>query len=172
MRSLGWTEEGRRLIQEAREKGICVSCGRRSKSKLPLGSARRRIACRPSCANEFYEQHYRSWATAKRAVLKRVRTRFAGAIRCERCGHPPREIERRQPVEWMKGVYFTTYRHPGYEFDHIVEVAAGGDTQDPANIQLLCLSCHKRKTARFLRRKTPSGLPPLMLPLETFSRVS
>ena len=33
------------------------------------------------------------------------------------------------------------------ELDHIVNVARGG-TDDPANLQILCRSCHAAKTAR------------------------
>lgn len=159
MESKGWTQEGRRLIEEARGKGVCVGCGRPSRSKLPLGSARRRIACGPICANRFYETYYQSWTTTKRAVTRRVRERF-GEIRCELCGGKPQEISKRVRAEKGTWSYAWTYHHPGYEYDHIVEIAAGGDAQDVNNVQLLCLRCHRRKTRRFVRTHTPAQAKP------------
>lgn len=168
--SRGWTGKGKALRERARAEGVCAQCGRKLRSKYPVGDERRYLFCwggvYPNrCSDLFYEAHYQAWGITKRAVLRRVRARFAGQIRCERCQREPKEI--RQDHD-LKGFGTYSSHRVGYEFDHIAEIAAGGDPFDIDNIQLLCLACHKRKTAAFLRRKTPSALPPFLLPLETF----
>ena len=40
--------------------------------------------------------------------------------------------------------------NPSSEVDHIIEVAVGGDPFAKSNLQALCSTCHKRKTAKFL----------------------
>ena len=37
--------------------------------------------------------------------------------------------------------------------DHVVEVKDGGALLDPANIELLCIGCHNRKTAQAKARR-------------------
>lgn len=81
------------------------------------------------CNDEFYNRYYRAWHITCRIVKRRDKI-------CARCGAD---------------------RGP-YEFDHMVEIAAGGEPLDPANVQLLCIPCHRRKTAMFLGRgKSPSA---------------
>ena len=48
----------------------------------------------------------------------------------------------------------------GVEVDHIIEVADGGAPLDPRNAQVLCLSCHRLKTA-YVRaeRARADGVP-------------
>ena len=48
----------------------------------------------------------------------------------------------------FKGDYFNPL-----QVDHIKEFAAGGDLWDENNLQVLCLNCHKRKTAEFNARR-------------------
>jgi 5-methylcytosine-specific restriction endonuclease McrA len=47
----------------------------------------------------------------------------------------------------------------GQEVDHVIELAAGGD-DSLENLQVLCKSCHKVKTARYnsKRMKTDRGV--------------
>lgn len=170
MNSRGWTDRGKAFIQKARAEGICAQCSRKLRSKYPVGDGRRRVFCWGGvfpnrCSDLFYEAHYQAWGIVKRVVLRRVRTRFGGQIRCERCKREPWE-ERRD--ERFAGGFITLRVHCGYEFDHITEIAAGGDPLDPTNVQLLCLPCHKRKTAAFLRRGVSATLPPLLHVLEDF----
>ena len=133
-------------------------------SRYPIGDVRRfktHARGRDSCADRFYEVHYRSWTTTRRAVLRRVRERFGGDVRCENCERKPREYVRRivlgQGTPWQ---FEDTLHYSGYEFDHKVELAAGGDPLDVDNVWLLCLRCHRTKTRRFLKgqstRETPS----------------
>ena len=157
--SKGWREDGRRLIAEARAGGVCTQCGKKLRSKYPIGDVRRRIFCSSQlypgrCSDLFYEAHYQSWSVTKRAVMRRVKARFSGTVRCERCQRDPDLL---------------TPGQTSYEFAHITEISAGGDPFDVVNVQLLCLPCHRRKTAAFLRRGTPSRAPPLYHTLEDFS---
>ncbi len=168
--SKGWTDEGRRLLDAARSKGMCAQCGTKLRSKYPIGDRRRRSFCwnqgnYPNrCTDIFFRKHFQSWAATKYAVLARAR----GAdrkLRCEQCRQEPKPTRRVAERQWEKSVE----EHCGYEFDHTVELACGGDPLDPANVRLLCLRCHRRKTARFLRRGTPSARPEKLTPLEAFS---
>jgi 5-methylcytosine-specific restriction endonuclease McrA len=42
---------------------------------------------------------------------------------------------------------------PGTTVDHIVPLARGGPAYDRANLQVLCIRCHRWKTAREGGRK-------------------
>lgn len=53
------------------------------------------------------------------------------------------------------------FRARELEVDHVIELAAGGEPLDYANLQAVCRPCHRRKTAGFVRwwsvqRDTPS----------------
>ncbi|GAL18518.1 hypothetical protein JCM19235_1941 [Vibrio maritimus] len=37
--------------------------------------------------------------------------------------------------------------------DHIIPISAGGEFNDPENLQCICEACHKVKTAKEARRK-------------------
>ena len=94
------------------------------------------------CNDEFYNRYYRAWHITMRLVNRRDKA-------CVRCGD--------------SGLL---------EYDHIVEVSRGGDPLDPANVQRLCIRCHRRKTAAFLARGKTASAPNLrgttVRPLETF----
>ena len=62
---------------------------------------------------------WRSWDQARRAALRRDR------YRCRNCGRPGR-----------------------LEVDHIQPLDKGGAAFDSANLQTLCRTCHRQKTAR------------------------
>jgi 5-methylcytosine-specific restriction endonuclease McrA len=172
LRSKGWTEEGHRLIEEARAKGVCAQCGKRLRSKYPVGDPRRRVFCwnqgnyPDRCSDIFYRLHYQSWNATKYRVLARVRGANGGGIHCERCGRKPKPFRRDVHRSWSDLGW--TEEHCGYEFDHILEISAGGDPLDPSNVQLLCYQCHRRKTVSFMRRGTPSLPSPIDHVLEDF----
>lgn len=90
-------------------------------SSLPplIGSLDMRVA-RP--APKVAEAFYRStdWRKLVSSIIK------ARGRRCEACG-------------------FADARLIG---DHIVERKDGGAELDPSNVQLLCLPCHNKKTAK------------------------
>lgn len=53
------------------------------------------------------------------------------------------------PMWLLYGGYFD---ESGHQVDHIIEVAHGG-TNDDANLQALCVSCHVVKTRRCAKQK-------------------
>ncbi len=171
LQSKGWTDEGRRLLDTASAKGSCAQCGRQLRSRYPVGDVRRRRFCwnrgeYPNrCSDIFYRDHYQSWNATKYFVLARSRG-ADGKVRCEQCGQEPRSFKRKVKRAWSDLNWME--EHCGYEFDHTVELAAGGDPLDPSNVRLLCYRCHRRKTARFLKRGTPSARPETLTPLEAF----
>lgn len=166
--SEGFTREGRSRQQEAWRTGLCASCGTRFRPDTAPRT--RRWCCGPGCADRFYEDHFRSWRCAERGAIRRNREAHGGAFACDGCGGPARPY-----VKLRKGIEI--YRHRGYEVDHKVEIAAGGDPFDPRNLWVLCLRCHRLKTRRFVgsgggrrartRGKVPST-PGRLIPLEAF----
>lgn len=97
-----------------------------------VGTLGLRTPSPPKTAEPFYQS--REWkALVARLVAERGR-------RCEACGA-------------------TGQRLIG---DHVVERKDGGAELDPANIRLLCLPCHNRKTAqaRAERLAAPVGPRP------------
>lgn len=173
LKSKGWTDDGWRLIEAARAKGVCAHCGKTLRSKFPVGDPRRRVFCwgqpyndHSRCSDLFYETYYQSWSMTKYRVLRRVREKFKGQIRCESCGQKPKPVKK--DIGWDGRPWFYEI-HCGYEFDHISEIAAGGDPFDVNNVWLICLRCHRRKTSRFLKRGTPSARPETLRSLESFS---
>ena len=47
----------------------------------------------------------------------------------------------------------------GYEIDHIVELCKGGSNED-ANLQALCIMCHRVKTSRLQIASKPKAVKP------------
>ena len=103
------------------------------------------------------------------ACWREVETRCnAGSLRravvardhgiCATCGLDCRrttaDAKRRLP--WHSG---RGYIDDGWEADHVVPVHRGGDLS-LANVQTLCLECHKRKSAREAGVRAESGTPP------------
>lgn len=86
-----------------------------------LGAAPARVRCAPKQTDNFYRSP--PWLGLMRQ-LKRKR-----GNRCQDCGAKASK----------------TVRIIG---DHIHERKDGGADLDPANIRLLCLPCHNRKTAK------------------------
>jgi len=160
--SEGWTHAGQLLVDLA-EAGLvrfCVTCGR----ERPETS--RRPTCRSTeCSDPFYERFYRAWHVTMRAVRRRADVN--GGRKCAVCGSEGYEerVPTKPGLRDLYGPFRTVYRP--LEYDHIVEVARGGDVFDPSNIQLLCHRCHSRKTARFLalgravRHRQPFRVPRL-----------
>lgn len=74
------------------------------------------------------------WPAIRAAILRR------DAHRCQLCGGP------------------------GWEVDHVVELADGGSFHDPDNLRTLCTPCHQAKTARALRARRGLPEPPAPKP--------
>jgi hypothetical protein len=133
--SEGLTPEGERIRADARAKAACPHCG----APVP----RRQTFCEgewpDGCRFRFNEAFRRDWNDVKRAVARRA------AGRCEKCQFSP---FKEPATEWQR----TTLGGRFFEFDHIAEVAAGGDPLAVKNVQMLCRPCHKEKTRRYNQR--------------------
>lgn len=98
---------------------------------------RRTPYCSRSCQWRFQGRYF--WDAARTYVIHRDR------FRCQVC---------RQ-----------RFRVRELEVDHRLEIARGGPSLEYENLQTICRSCHRAKTARFLReraerrRRDPSSLP-------------
>lgn len=149
LKSQGWTEEAKTAEAEARRTGSCTIC----KTPLPhpsvVGNRWRpyhvriplalKIRGQPSCSDLYYERYFRGWGVCKRACLR------ASGGKCARCG------KKVDPAVLKKALTSQDPVVKGFEFDHIVEIAIGGDPLDPSNVQLLCEEpCHLEKTRAFL----------------------
>lgn len=144
---VGWTKAGIIVLRLA-WKGLvpyCFTCKKeRPKGHVPY--------CRSTnCSTPFYDRYYRAWHITRRVVRARnVGYWCAGFLRRR---HRPPENEM-------------------LEYDHILEIAAGGDPLDPANVQMLCKKCHREKTRHFLSTKGPTHPlmpPPHVRPLEVYA---
>lgn len=151
-RATGWT------------KGTCTWCGR----KLPSA----RMTWCPdqdhatgfnACLAEFFaRQHYPS---ARPYVWIRDR----GS--CRNCGRDLRWQEEHRRTTWHGRAWTSVEaweawrlrvgRGPEpWECDHIVPVAEGGGDLGFENLQVLCVPCHKRKTAEQAARAAAARRPP------------
>ncbi|MHB8351133.1 MAG: HNH endonuclease [Thermoplasmata archaeon] len=137
----GWTAQGKRILTLARKGRLrnCAVCHKPVEPTRKGKHAGSRRAYHYGCSDEFYNRYFRAWHITKRIVSRR------DANSCRVCGWVSSQ------VRWSVGS--TNYRlfrlREPLEFDHIVEIARGGDPLDPANVQMLCKVCHKDKTARF-----------------------
>lgn len=165
--NVGWTKGGMLMIMLAVKGHVpyCASCGEErapsSRERTEARALGRRwrwkgfpVHHRKACSDPFYDRFYRTWHITKRVVFER------DGGRCRVCRKTAGELN--TPGVWPP---------PPLEYDHIVEVAAGGDPLDPENVQLLCRRDHARKTSAFLRRhaRVPSSTPMKLVPLEAFA---
>jgi hypothetical protein len=128
----GWTAQGRRLLALAASGRTrnCLGCHK----PITPNKLGRRAAYHSGCSDAFYDLYYRAWHITKRVVWKRD----DGTCRGCGAGSPESTDPRWKTWRW--------------EYDHIVEIARGGDPLDPENVQLLCSECHRKKTAAFLTK--------------------
>lgn len=82
------------------------------------------------------------WETARRAALKRAEEK------CQLCGINIWEllVAMSKTSPWKN-----KYTSHSYEVDHIIPVVEGGDNE-PENLRVLCIFCHKEETAKLKRR--------------------
>jgi 5-methylcytosine-specific restriction endonuclease McrA len=82
-----------------------------------------------------------NWAAVRTFVMLRDRNT------CQLCGttDPPLPEEKEHQL-WDGGpTTRTRYRFDPWDVDHIIPVADGG-TDDPENLRLLCIPCHRSVT--------------------------
>jgi len=138
--SQGLTPEGQRIKEEAHTERRCPNCG----ESVPA----RRTFCEgdwpDSCGDLFNETFRRYWPDVKRAVARRANGK------CERCGWTPYDGTKHpnNRPNWVRPLL----GGKDFEFDHIAEIAAGGDPLAVANLQMLCRPCHKAKTRAYNSR--------------------
>jgi 5-methylcytosine-specific restriction endonuclease McrA len=90
-----------------------------------------RTYCSYKCSYDFSMKYYgHRWEFYRRETIKR------DAHKCAKCGRVD------QPDRCS------------CEVDHILEVEEGG-TDDPANLQTLCHTCHRAKTDAYVRSLRP-----------------
>lgn len=128
--------EYRQYSPEERDRisrGACPHCGR---VRLHFNPGNEHtVCCQTSCSMEYWFK-VRTTITVMR---RRVRDEQDG--KCARC---------RQEVRDFNGTRQDT-RHR-YVLDHIRPIAMGGDQWARYNLQVLCESCNKIKTARDMGR--------------------
>lgn len=131
------------------ERGTCRWCGAAilHESGEKRGAVNRRRRWHPACV-EAYEE------SDPREARRRVRQRDRG--RCAACGLDTlglrRQIGRgRGSTRRLRALGFRP-RTSLWELDHIVPLVDGGG-HDLANLQTLCMPCHKRKTAHEAERR-------------------
>jgi hypothetical protein len=115
--------------------GGCKWCG----DGLPKG---RRTWCADRCATAFWNNHW--WSQARRAAKRRDK------YRCVRCGHKPdRTLSRAKR------------RKDRLEINHRVPcLGAHGElscAHHVANLETLCVPCHKTHTAELARRRSAAA---------------
>lgn len=135
--------------------GHCVWCG-----LTPLPGLRKRW-CSEDCLISAEMRCY-----PQRPACKLLRLIYIQNCACARCGQCFEDRIRKRirdkwrwlnrPEPWLTGprkISLVTLFHLGYDtghiwqVDHITPIWAGGHGTDPANIQVLCVQCHKEKTA-------------------------
>lgn len=102
-------------IGKPRKKGYCYCCMKEIKDK-------RRYYCSDKCANEWYSLFV--WAIIVKNIGERA------GWKCEICS---------RDIKYTKGI-----ETEPYHIHHIVPISKGGHLFNPANLQFLCLECHRQ----------------------------
>lgn len=140
-------------------------CCRWCKGAIPKG---RRTLCSDECGEAILIQT--NWNYARR----KVELRDKGV--CAKCGCDTERLKRllrraladwgrrfynqtRQRWEyanayddWLRMLGFDTHTYDLWQADHILEVVRGG-SNDLANLQTLCVPCHKEKTKQLAKER-------------------
>lgn len=130
-------------------RGLCRVCGVRV-------SGRRRTFCSDDCVQVYLQDDWKF-------IRGRVQKRDRGV--CAACGLDTEilmRVMRRAGGRngcwawFLRDIWrqldFGLNQRALWEMDHILERARGG-TNDLANLQTLCVPCHKDKTSRFSRER-------------------
>jgi len=140
----------------------CPACGK-PKSKWKRRKDWR--CCSVECTNKYHTMYYTwGWPDLRLKIFRRDN------FTCVKCGKRPVTIKPRfdsendEDFKWRAEQYdrdlFVKYVEKGYEIfdtselvgDHIIPIAIGGSEWDLDNIQTLCKECHKKKTAKDLKK--------------------
>ncbi len=129
-----------------RQRGQCTWCGK------PVGKGRR-TWCSDACGEAFYRQH--DWTYIRRQVLKRDQ-----GI-CAHCGFDALKVKRiwdhlrrrgafeyrKHYMDFMSSMGFHSLIDDLWQAHHIKPRSQGG-THDLANLETVCVACHKIENAR------------------------
>ncbi len=143
-------------------KPLCCWCG-----GGPL-TGRRTRWCSKDCVNEF-------WIIKGDAgVIRSLLLKRDGGI-CACCGVNAERLRNRifrmwmkrrvstscwlQVQSWMRANGWPDIDRSWWEADHIIEVVRGGGRLGLENFQILCVRCHKAKTARLARERAAERRP-------------
>jgi 5-methylcytosine-specific restriction endonuclease McrA len=120
----------------------CVWCG----SQL---SGRARNWCSGGKCLLEYRAKCQNWVAVRKLLARNNRERNNNHIICESCNeiiYKPHEdggLELVKPAFTKQG----TKMYNAYEIDHKIAIALGGHPTDMSNLCLICVECHKKKTA-------------------------
>lgn len=131
------------LRKDAGGKPLCRWCDK----PVPKG---RRSWCSAQCVQEYRERA--DWNYIREQIIKRDKVcRVCGACRADR-----KRVWTAMPLLHRRGNEQVWGPHSeiryAFEVDHILAVEDGG-TDDPSNLRLLCVPCHKDRTRKQRRDK-------------------
>ena len=157
--------------KQAKELKLCRWCG----LDVKRFSSRRSSFCSDECVHEFrlrsdasYVRHYiakrdkficQLCGLECRGFVRRLR-RYVQGRRLELPFAGSNELYAKQRRE-LEEEYFnslgmeyvnTNSRSTFYDIDHIIPVIEGGHQCGEENLRLLCLSCHRKETAKLKKR--------------------
>ena len=139
----------------AKKEGLCRWCGEDVKRL----SKKRRTFCSDECVHEFNLRSSSSYIRiyiAKRDKYTcqicglnckgfiRQMKRHVGCLFGEKRKEKEEEFFKQHGMEWVN----TNNRSTFYDIDHIVPVVKGGHQCGEENLRTVCLSCHRKETAK------------------------
>jgi 5-methylcytosine-specific restriction endonuclease McrA len=131
------------LERERLDRGDCPVCGTARKDFQPRN--KHATCCRPACSEKYWHED-RPTVEGMRKLICREQ----GGL-CKSC--------KKVVAELRSGTYDKTgktwedlWERDKYILDHIIPLAMGGAMWDRDNLQVLCSSCNKAKTARDMGR--------------------
>lgn len=141
--------------KRAQEKKLCRWCG----EDVNQYSPRRRTFCSDECVHEYKLRSSSSYVRlyiAKRdkykcqicglycrGFLKKMKE-FVGLLFGAKKREKEEEWFNSHGLEWVN----TNRRSTFYDIDHIIPVVKGGGQSGEDNLRLVCLSCHRKETAK------------------------
>ena len=140
----------------AREKEVCQGCGEDLKILAAVLEQDLQVLGRPHCPPKLLITTWGRWTHWFGDKTRREFDRLAGAYIFEVEKRPSLQVEFRIVLDRFA-------RRSLWQADHIVEVQDGGSGTDLSNFQLLCTSCHLRKTNEGKAKKAAarrSQIPP------------
>lgn len=137
-RRLGTVRHPKPVLPFEGKKGVCVLCG----TALP---PRKRSWCSVECRQKYEQER---GFTYRADAIEANRKKNGDVLKCDSCS---KLLARPYKDDWLRREFGLETVEP-FDVDHIVRLADGG-SHDLSNLQLLCESCHREKTAGEGRRR-------------------